>query len=202
MTDPAPRRPSRAGPVELPTMDQIERERSRLRYRRRYGRTLRSTVAVLVVAAALAVLVATLWMPVLRIYGSSMVPTLADGQIVVTVKTTSFQPGDIVAFYHGNKLLIKRYIAGPADWVNLDADGNVSVNGILLDEPYVAEKAYGETNIELPYQVPEDRYFLMGDNRDVSVDSRSTAVGCIAEEQIVGKVVFRIWPLNGLGPVH
>ena len=194
MTDPAPRRPSRAGPVELPTMDQIERERSRLRYRRRYSRTLRSTAAVLVVAAALAVLVATLWMPVLRIYGSSMVPTLADGQIVITVKTTSFEPGDIVAFYHGNKLLIKRYIAGPADWVNLDADGNVSVNGILLDEPYVAEKAYGETNIELPYQVPEDRYFLMGDNRDVSVDSRSTAVGCIAEEQIVGKVEhFHRW---------
>ena len=140
-------------------------------------------------------------MPVLRIYGSSMVPTLQDGQIVVTVKTTNFKPGDIVAFYHGNKLLVKRYIAGPSDWVNIDESGNVSVNGAELDEPYLKEKAYGETDIKLPYQVPDKRYFLMGDNRDVSIDSRNTAVGCVAQDQIVGKVVFRVWPLNVFGPV-
>ena len=189
-------------PVDLPTTEQIEQERSRLRYKRRYSRTLKSTVAILVVVAAAAILVATLWMPVLRIYGTSMVPTLEDGQIVVSVKSSSFEPGDIVAFYHGNKLLIKRFIAGPADWVDIDADGNVSVNGTVLDEPYIAEKAYGETNITLPYQVPDNRYFLMGDNRDVSVDSRNTAVGCVSDEQIVGKVVFRIWPLSQFGPVQ
>lgn len=152
--------------------------------------------------AAAAILVATLWMPVLRIYGTSMVPTLEDGQIVVSVKSSSFEPGEIVAFYHGNKLLIKRFIAGPADWVDIDADGNVSVNGTVLDEPYIAEKAYGETNITLPYQVPDNRYFLMGDNRDVSVDSRNTAVGCVSDEQIVGRVVFCIWPLSQFGPVQ
>ena len=141
-------------------------------------------------------------MPVLRIYGSSMVPTLADGQIVVSVKTASFEPGDIAVFYHGNKLLIKRYIADPSEWVNIDQNGNVSVNGMPLDEPYLVEKAYGETNIELPYQVPDERYFVMGDNRDVSIDSRSTTVGCIAKDQIVGKVVFRIWPLSDFGPVR
>ena len=189
-------------PVDLPTTEQIEQERSRLRYQRRYSRTLKSTVAILIVVAAAAILVATLWMPVLRIYGTSMVPTLEDGQIVVSVKSSSFEPGDIVAFYHGNKLLIKRFIAGPADWVDIDADGNVSVNGTVLDEPYIAEKAYGETNITLPYQVPDNRYFLMGDNRDVSVDSRNTAVGCVSDEQIVGKVVFRIWPLSQFGPVQ
>ena len=189
-------------PVDLPTTEQIEQERSRLRYKRRYSRTLKSTVAILVVVAAAAILVATLWMPVLRIYGTSMVPTLEDGQIVVSVKSSSFEPGDIVAFYHGNKLLIKRFIAGPADWVDIDADGNVSVNGTVLDEPYIAEKAYGETNITLPYQVPDKRYFLMGDNRDVSVDSRNTAVGCVSDEQIVGKVIFRIWPLSQFGPVQ
>ena len=189
-------------PIDLPTTEQIEQERNRLRYQRRYSRTLKSTIAILVVVAAAAILVATLWMPVLRIYGTSMVPTLEDGQIVVSVKSSSFEPGDIVAFYHGNKLLIKRFIAGPADWVDIDADGNVSVNGTVLDEPYIAEKAYGETNITLPYQVPDKRYFLMGDNRDVSVDSRNTAVGCVSDEQIVGKVVFRIWPLSQLGPVQ
>ncbi len=189
-------------PIDLPTTEQIEQERNRLRYKRRYSRTLKSTVAILVVVAAAAILVATLWMPVLRIYGTSMVPTLEDGQIVVSVKSGSFEPGDIVAFYYGNKLLIKRFIAGPADWVDIDADGNVSVNGSVLDEPYIVEKAYGETNITLPYQVPDNRYFLMGDNRDVSVDSRNTAVGCVSDEQIVGKVVFRIWPLSQFGPVQ
>ena len=187
--------------LNLPTTEQIEQERKRLRYRSRYGRTLKSTIAVLIVVAAAAVLVATLWMPVLQIYGASMAPTLEDGQIVVSVKSSSFEPGDIVAFYQGNKLLIKRFIAGPADWVDIDTDGNVSVNGKLLDEPYIVQKAYGETNIELPYQVPDKRYFLMGDNRDVSVDSRNTAVGCVADEQIVGKVIFRIWPLSQFGPV-
>ena len=187
--------------IELPTTEEIERERNRLHHKKLYNRTLKSTIAILLVVAAAAVLVATLWMPVLRIYGTSMVPTLTDGQIVVTVKTSSFSSGDIVAFYHGNKLLIKRYIAGPGDWVNIDADGNVTVNGEALDEPYLTEKAYGNTNIDLPYQVPDDRYFFMGDNRDVSVDSRNTSVGCVAEEQVVGKVIFRIWPLSAFGAV-
>ncbi len=187
---------------DLPTTEQIEGELVRLRYKSRYSRTLRSTIAILIVVAALAVLVATLWMPVLRIYGSSMSPTLVDGQIVISVKNARFEPGDVAAFYHGNKLLIKRYIAGPGDWVDLDADGNVSVNGSPLEEPYLTEKAYGETNIQLPYQVPDERYFLMGDNRSVSVDSRNTTVGCISRDQIVGKVIFRIWPLSEFGPVR
>ena len=188
--------------IELPTTEQIEKERKRLRYRNRYNRTLKSTIAVLVVVAAAAVLIATLWMPVLQIYGNSMVPTLEDGQIVISVKTSSFQSGDIVAFYHGNRLLIKRFIAGSSDWVNIDEDGNVSVNGEQLDEPYLTEKAFGNTNIELPYQVPDQRLFLMGDNRDVSIDSRNTAVGCVTADQIVGKVFFRIWPLSEFGQIR
>lgn len=188
--------------VELPTIEQIEKERARLRHKSRYSRTLRSTIAILVVVAAVAVLVATLWMPVLRIYGSSMAPTLDDGQIVISLKTTDFKTGDIAAFYYGNKLLVKRYIAGASDWVYIDEDGTVSVNSIELDEPYIAEKAFGQTDIELPYQVPDKRYFLMGDNREDSVDSRNTAVGCASDDQIVGKVVYCIWPLDRFGPVR
>ena len=195
-------RKGRKTAVNIPSIEQIESERDRLRYRSRYSRTLKSTIAVLVVVAALAVLIATLWMPVLRIYGTSMVPTLSDGQIVISVKTESFEPGDIAAFYLGNKLLIKRYIAGLGEWVNLDEAGNVYLNGEPLDEPYLTEKSFGQTDIELPYQVPDERYFLMGDNRDVSVDSRNTSVGCVAKEQIVGKVVFRIWPLRDFGSVE
>lgn len=187
--------------TDLPTLEQIRRERSRLQYRSRYGRALRSTLRALAVAAALAVLVATLWLPVLRIYGSSMWPTLMDGQIVLCVKTRSFAPGDVTAFYHGNKLLIKRYVAGPSDWVDIDDSGNVTVNSEPLEEPYLAEKAFGQTNISLPYQVPEGRYFVMGDNRDASVDSRNTAVGPIAMDQVVGKVFLRIWPLREFGVV-
>ena len=188
--------------TSLPTAEQLDMERRRLRYKRRYNRTLRSTVAILIVVAALAVLAATLWMPVLRVYGSSMAPTLHNGEIFVSVKTKDFSSGDIIAFYHGNKLLIKRYIAGSADYVNIDEDGAVSVNGTLLDEPYLAEKAYGEADIEFPYQVPDQRYFVMGDNRSVSIDSRSSIVGCIAGDQIVGKVVFRVWPLSAFGPLR
>ena len=188
--------------TSLPTAEQLDMERRRLRYKRRYNRTLRSTVAILIVVAALAVLAATLWMPVLRVYGSSMAPTLHNGEILISVKTKDFSSGDIIAFYHGNKLLIKRYIAGPSDYVNVDEDGNVSVNGMLLDEPYPAEKAYGEADIEFPYQVPDQRYFVMGDNRSVSIDSRSSIVGCIAGDQIVGKVVFRVWPLSAFGPLN
>lgn len=197
----ADRRNRKNKTVDLPTAEQIEKERARLLYKRRYGRTLKSTVAVLIVVAALAVLAATLWMPVLRIYGSSMTPTLADGQIVITVKTDKLMAGDIVAFYHGNKLLIKRCVAGPGDTVNIDEKGNLFINGVVLNEPYITEKALGETNIELPYQVPDKKYFMIGDNRTTSVDSRNTAVGCIDTEQLVGKVVFRIWPFRDFGPI-
>ena len=195
-------KPMTKEPMDYPSVEQLNAELKRVKYQSRYGAVLRSTLYTLIVVAAVAVLVATIWMPVLQIYGNSMVPTLEDGQIVISVKTSNFQSGDIVAFYHGNKLLIKRFIAGSSDWVNIDEDGNVSVNGEQLDEPYLTEKAFGNTNIELPYQVPDQRLFLMGDNRDVSIDSRNTAVGCVAADQIVGKVVFRIWPLSEFGPVR
>ncbi len=176
-----------------------KKEKKRILYQRKFRDTLKSTVAVLVVVAALAILAATLWLPVLRIYGNSMTPTLHEGNIVATVKTTEFEPGDVVAFYYNNKLLVKRGIAGPGDWVDIADDGTVYVNGRELEEPYLEEKALGETNIEYPYQVPEDRWFVMGDHRSVSLDSRTKAIGAIAEEQIVGKLVWRLWPFDAAG---
>ncbi len=186
----------------LPELEQLEDELKRVRYRSRYWSVLRSTVYMLIVVAAVAVLVATIWMPVLQIYGSSMTPTLTEGEIVLSVKGTSFTEGDLVGFYIGNKILIKRCIAGPGQWLDIDEEGNVYIDGKLLDEPYVSEKALGDCDIELPYQIPDKRYFCMGDHRGTSLDSRNTSVGCIAEEQVVGKVVFRIWPFTRFGAVH
>lgn len=188
--------------LEMPELDQIQKEVNRLKYRSRFRRVLRSTVYAMVVVAAVAVLVATIWMPVLQIYGSSMSPTLAEGDVVISLKGTQFQPGDLVAFYIGNRILVKRCIAGPGQWVDLDEDGNVYVDGELLEEPYLAEKAFGDANIELPYQVPENRFFCMGDHRATSVDSRHTEVGCVSQDQVVGKIVFRIWPLEEFGDLQ
>ena len=186
----------------IPTISQLEQELQREKYKYRYKSVLRSTVNTLVVVAAFAVLVATLWMPVLQIHGSSMTPTLVEGQIVVSVKGSKFEQGDLVAFYIGNKLLVKRVIAGPADIIDIKEDGTVFLNGNELDEPYVSDKAFGECDLELPYQVPESRYFLMGDHRETSVDSRSSVVGCVADEQIVGQIVFSVWPIPTFGSIE
>lgn len=187
---------------ELPSTAQLETELGRVTYKHRYRTVLKSTIYTLITVAAIAILVATLWLPVLQIYGSSMTPTLQDGDILVSVKTSELEQGDIIAFYYNNKILVKRVIAGSGDWVDLDETGTVYINQVRLEEPYLAEKAYGDTDIEFPYQVPDGRTFIMGDHRSTSVDSRNTAVGCVAQEQIVGKIMFRIWPLSRLGSVE
>lgn len=186
----------------IPEISQIEAELKRELYRKRYRQTLRSTIFTLITVAAAAVLVATLWLPVLQIYGTSMAPTLNDGEIVISLKSGDFQTGDVIAFYYNNKILIKRVIAGPGDWVDIKEDGTVLVNNEEIDEPYVKEKAFGDCNITLPYQVPDSRVFVMGDHRSVSIDSRNTSVGCVSEEQIVGRLVMKIWPLSEFGKIE
>ena len=186
----------------LPTTGQLQRELRRVRYNSGFSGMLRSTIGVLITVAAIAVLIAVLLLPVLQIYGTSMAPTLSEGNIVVSVKGTKFETGDVVAFYYNNKILVKRVIANSGEWVDIDEDGTVYVNNAKIDEPYIVQKAYGETNIELPYQVPDARIFVMGDNRDASIDSRNTSVGCVSDEQIVGKIIFRIWPWKEAGWVR
>ena len=186
---------------EMPSTQQLEAELNRVKYRSRYRSVFRSTVYTLITVAAVSILVATLWLPVLQIYGSSMTPTLQDGEIIFSVKTSEFDPGEIVAFYYNNKILVKRVICGPGDWIDIDEDGTVYVNEVRLEEPYLTEKTLGDCNIDLPFQVPDGKVFVMGDHRSTSVDSRNTAVGCVAQEQIVGKIIFRIWPLNRIGTV-
>lgn len=187
---------------KLPSTDTIRQELDRYTYRRNFMRTLRNTIFTLVVVAATTILVAVLLMPILRIYGTSMNGTVNNGDLVVSIKRADFKTGDVIAFYYNNNILVKRVIAKSGDWVDIDEEGNVYVNQKLLNEPYLSSKALGETNIELPYQVPEDRIFVMGDNREVSVDSRNTAVGCVTGEQIVGKIIFRVWPFAGFGFVR
>lgn len=187
--------------LELPPTELLESELKRVRYRRRYHSVLRSTIYTLITVAACAVLVATLWLPVLQIYGKSMTPTLMDGEIIFSVKTSEFEAGDVISFYYNNNILVKRVIATAGEWVDIDEEGIVSVDGYVLEEPYLEEHAFGDCNLDLPYQVPEGKVFVMGDHRSTSVDSRNAAVGCVAQEQIVGKIIFRIWPLNRLGRI-
>lgn len=185
-----------------PTREQLEAELAREEYKGRYGRTLRSTVYILIVVSAVAVLLAMLFFPVFRIYGSSMSPTVNEGEIVVAMKGSKFECGDVVVLSYNNKLLVKRVIAGPGQWVDINADGDVFVDGQLIDEPYLQEKAYGECTLELPYQVPDERFFVMGDNRATSQDSRNMIVGCIADEQIIGKTFLRVWPLTEISTLN
>lgn len=181
---------------KLPSLGDLQTELKRERYKRRFRRLLRSTVNALIVVAAVAALIATLIFPVLQIAGNSMEPSLTEGDLVLLVKTNKLETGDLCAFYYSNKILIKRIIAVPGDYLWIESDGTVYLNGEALDEPYVSEKALGECDIEFPYQVPENAYFMMGDHRETSIDSRSSTIGCIAEDQIVGKIWCKFWPLS------
>ena len=180
----------------LPTIDQIENERKRYRRQKAYNKALGGTVYVLTIVAAVAVLIATLVLPVLQIEGKSMEPTLVNGDIVLLTKTVNFGRGELCGFSWNNKLLIKRVIGIPGDWIEIDTDGTVYLNGERLDEPYAQQLAVGECDLEFPFQVPQEQYFVLGDMRESSIDSRNTLIGCVEKDQIVGKVFFRIWPFK------
>ena len=182
--------------LEIPTIDLLEGELKRTQYNRRYRRTLRTTIFSLLLVAAVAVIIAVLLLPVLQISSGSMENTLVDGDMVISLNNGKYETGDIIGFYYNNVVLIKRVIATSGDWVDIAEDGTVTVNGVVLNEPYVEEKALGECNIKLPYQVPQGKCFVLGDNRTESIDSRNTAVGCISNDVVVGRLLARIWPLK------
>ena len=182
--------------LQVDKIKELRQELRRVKYNNKFAATLFNTVGTLVVVAAAAILVANLWLPILQVTGTSMSPTLQEGQVLMASKGHDFKTGDVIAFYYNNKILVKRVIAMPGDWVNISDDGTVYVNDIAIDEPYLKEKALGDCNIELPYQVPESKIFVMGDNRSVSLDSRNTAIGCVSEEQVVGKITFAIKPAH------
>ncbi len=186
---------------DLVSNDEVKEELSRLKEREKYLKKVQKTLSILVVVAAISVLVATLWMPVLKIYGSSMDPTLENGQIVVSIKTKKLKSGDVVAFWQGNKLLVKRVIASPGQKVDIDVNGKVFVDGKAISESYLDSESLGYTDIDFPHQVEESRWFCMGDNRESSIDSRSAVIGDVSKEQIEGKVLFSVWPLNKIGIV-
>lgn len=182
--------------LEIPSVDLLEGELKRTRYNARYRRTLRTTIFSLLLVAAAAVIIAVLLLPVLQISSGSMENTLVDGDMVISLNNGKYKTGDIIGFYYNNVVLIKRVIATSGDWVDIAEDGTVTVNGVVLDEPYVEEKALGDCNIKLPYQVPQGKCFVLGDNRTESIDSRNTAVGCISNDVVLGKLLARVWPLK------
>ena len=187
---------------DIPSIEVLEGEVQKVQYRSRFLRTLRNTIFSLIVVAAAAVIVAMLVLPIFQITGSSMSETLEDGDIVVAVRGSGYETGDVIAFYYNNSILIKRVIAAPGQWVDIDSEGNVYVDNVLLDEPYVSERALGDCNISLPYQVPDGRVFVMGDHRATSVDSRNSTVGCISDDMVVGRLILRVWPLLQFGIIH
>ncbi len=188
--------------IELPSTAELQEAYDKASFRERLKNSIISTTNILIVVAALAILTAMLFLPVLRIYGESMNNTLHSGELVVSAKNAHFETGDVIAFYYNNNILVKRVIATSGQWVDIDLDGNVYVDGQLIEEPYLDEKSFGEPDIDFPYQVPDERIFVLGDNRAVSIDSRNLAVGCVTSEQVVGRIVFRVWPLNQIGPIH
>ena len=187
--------------VALPSIEQIKNERKRMRHQSDYRKALFGTIDVLILVAAIAVLVSTLFLPVLQITGDSMEPTLTNGDIVMLVKTKNFETGDICSFTWNNRTLVKRVIGVPGDWIEMDEEGNVYVNGAVLDEPYITDKSLGECDITFPYQVPDHSLFLMGDHRETSIDSRNTVIGSVDFQQIIGKVITRVWPFKQIGSV-
>lgn len=187
---------------EKPSVEQLEQALHSAKKAGSYNRALKSTVYALLVVAAAAILVATLVMPILQISGSSMTPVIGDGEIAAVLKTDKLERGDVIAFYYNNKVLVKRVIAFPGERVHIDTNGKVYINGAELDEPYLTEWAKGNCDIDLPYQVPEGRYFVLGDHRSTSADSRSKVIGPVSQEQILGKVVLRLWPLNRFGLIE
>lgn len=189
-------RRTKKGKISLPTKQQVETERKRYRRQKAYNKALGGTIYVLTIVAAVAVLIATLVLPVLQIEGKSMEPTLVNGDIVLLTKTVNFDRGELCGFSWNNKLLIKRVIGLPGDWIEIDTDGTVYLNGEQLDEPYAEQLAVGECDLEFPFQVPQEQYFVLGDMRESSIDSRNTLIGCVEKDQIVGKVFFRIWPFK------
>lgn len=188
--------------ISLPSKEQIQNERSKLEQKKAFRQTLSSTISVLLVVAALAVLIATLFLPVLQISGTSMEPTLYNGDIIILLKTKEYKQGELCSFAYENKYLIKRIIGTPGDSIEIDGEGQVYVNGTLLYEPYATEKALGECDLEFPYQVPDNHYFVMGDHRSTSIDSRSSVIGSVNRNQIVGRVLLRVWPLSSLSLIR
>ena len=188
-------------PIELPTIEELEAEINRKKHKQNQHHLMRNAIYVLIVVAAVTSLISIFFVRALKTFGSSMTPTLEDGDIVAVYLTDEAEPGQLVAFYFNNKLIIKRVIALGGSVVDMDEAG-VFVDGSPLEEPYLTEKALGEVSVEFPFTVPDGQYFVLGDNRITSTDSRSSIIGCVDPDNMLGRVIFKVWPLGEFGKIR
>ena len=187
--------------MERPTTQEFKKEYSRLRKKQEFHQGLGRVIRILVVVAAISIIIATVFFSIMQVRGSSMSPTMEENEIIIVNRYSDVKKGDLIAFYYNNKVLLKRVIGISGDMVDMDDEGNVYVNNEKIEEEYLEEKDYGTPDITFPYQVPDGRYFVMGDHRSVSIDSRYQIIGTVSSEQLIGKVKFRIWPITRFGPV-
>lgn len=184
--------------TEIINLEKIKEDYKTRKNREKFFYELKKTIGFFLVIISVGIIISSFWVRVLTIYGTSMSPNLTAKDTVVAFKKDQYKSGDVIAFYYNNKVLVKRVIATSGDWVNISNNGNVIINDKEIKEKYLlkSSKSIGKTDIKLPYQVPENKIFVMGDHRSVSIDSRNKIIGSIGKEQIIGKIKFIIWPLS------
>ena len=171
------------------------------RKKKKPGRTVLKVFLILLLTVLVLAIGASVYMVMQYgyvVYGTSMAPSLVEGDLVLAIPKSLPVTGDLVSFNNGDRVLIKRAIGCPGDEISVSEDGRVTLNGIELNESYALFTEGDAGDVSYPLTVPEHFYFVMGDNRANSVDSRYSVLGMVSEQDINGRIFLRLWPMRRL----